>query len=110
MLRIADADTVPQRFGDFATTVERYLREVKQLEETRRTQDRLREKMMREGDFRAAMDPLKPVAPPEALAPTPYVELAGLENAVDRLKASANGYDAAYADKSSGLTPSGATG
>ncbi|HEY0312826.1 MAG TPA: M28 family peptidase [Allosphingosinicella sp.] len=105
VLRIADADTVPQRFGDFATTVERYLREVKQLEETRRTQDRLREKMMREGDFRAAMDPLKPIGPPEALAPTPYVELAVLENAVDRLKASANGYDAAYSDKSSGLTP-----
>jgi N-acetylated-alpha-linked acidic dipeptidase len=105
VLRVADADTVPQRFGDFANTVERYLREVKQLEETRRAQDRLREKMVRQGDFRVAMDPLKPVGPPEAVAPTPYVELAVLDNAVDRLKASANAYDAAYADKSSGLTP-----
>ncbi|HMC92105.1 MAG TPA: transferrin receptor-like dimerization domain-containing protein, partial [Allosphingosinicella sp.] len=105
VLRIADADTVPQRFGDFANTVDRYLREVKQLEETRRAKDRLREKMVREGDFRAAMDPLKPVGPPETVAATPYVELAVLENAVDRLKASANGYDAAYGDKSSGLTP-----
>jgi N-acetylated-alpha-linked acidic dipeptidase len=104
VLRIADADSVPVRFADFATTVERYLREVKTLEESRRGQDRLREKMMREGDFRVAMDPLKPVGPPETVAPTPYVELAILDNAVDRLKASAIAYDAAYADKSSGLT------
>jgi N-acetylated-alpha-linked acidic dipeptidase len=47
---------------------------------------------------------LKPVGPPETVAPTPYVELAILDNAVDRLKASAIAYDAAYADKSSGLT------
>jgi N-acetylated-alpha-linked acidic dipeptidase len=105
VLRIADADTVPYRFADFANTVDRYLREVKQLEENRRRQDRLRERMIREGDFRLAMDPLKPVGAPEAVASTPYVELAVLENAVDRLKASAIAYDSAYADKSSGLTP-----
>jgi N-acetylated-alpha-linked acidic dipeptidase len=105
VLRVADADTVPYRFADFANTVDRYLREVKTLEENRRTQDRLREKMVREGDFKVAMDPLKPVGPPEPVASTPYVELAVLDNAVDRLKASANAYDAAYADKSSGLTP-----
>jgi N-acetylated-alpha-linked acidic dipeptidase len=105
VLRIADSDSVPVRFADFASTVERYAREVKSLEESRRAQDRLREKMMREGDFRVAMDPLKPVGAPEAVASTPYVELAVLDNAVDRLKASAIAYDAAYADKSSGLTP-----
>lgn len=105
VLRIADADTVPYRFADFANTVDRYLREVKTLEENRRAQDRLRERMTRESDFRVAMDPLKPVGAPEAVASTPYVELAVLENAVDRLKASAVAYDAAYADKSSGLTP-----
>jgi len=105
VLRVADADTVPQRFSDFANTVDRYLREVKQLEEARRGQDRLRERMERDGSFRVAMDPLKPVGPPEAKPLTPHVELAVLEDAVDRLKASAAAYDAAYADKSSGLTP-----
>jgi N-acetylated-alpha-linked acidic dipeptidase len=105
VLRVADADTVPQHFGDFANTVARYLVEVKRLEEARRNGDRIRDKMESEGDFRIAMDPLKPVGPPEAKAPTPHVELAVLEDAVDRLKTSANAYDAAYADKSSGLTP-----
>jgi N-acetylated-alpha-linked acidic dipeptidase len=105
VLRVADADTVPQRFGDFANIVDRYLGEVKQLAANRRAVDRLREKMLREGDFRISQDPLKPVGAPEAVTSTPYVELAVLENAVDRLKASANAYDATYADRSSGLTP-----
>jgi N-acetylated-alpha-linked acidic dipeptidase len=105
VMRVADADTVPQRFGDFANTVDRYLREVKQLEDTRRNQDRLRERMERDDSFRTAMDPLKPVGPPESKPLTPHIELAVLEDSVDRLKASANAYDAAYADKSSGLTP-----
>jgi N-acetylated-alpha-linked acidic dipeptidase len=103
VLRVADADTVPQRFGDFANTVDRYLKEVKKLEEARRNGDRLREKMEREGDFTIAMDPLKPVGAPEPKQMTPHVELAGLEDSVDRLKAAASAYDAAYADKSSGL-------
>ncbi|HEX5184032.1 MAG TPA: transferrin receptor-like dimerization domain-containing protein [Allosphingosinicella sp.] len=105
VLRIADSDTVPQRFSDFANTVDRYLQEVKKLEEARRNGDRLRDKMERDGDFRIAMDPLKPIGPPKAEPMTPHVELAMLEDAVDRLKASATAYDSAYADKSSGLTP-----
>jgi N-acetylated-alpha-linked acidic dipeptidase len=104
VLRIADADTVPQRFGDFANTVDRYLQDVKKLADARRNGDRLRERMEREGDFRIAMDPLKPVGAPETKAFTPHIELAGLEDSVDRLKASASAYDAAYADKSSGLS------
>ena len=66
VLRVADADTVPQRFGDFANTVDRYLKDVIKFEDARRNGDRLREKMEREGDFRIAMDPLKPVGAPEA--------------------------------------------
>ena len=36
VLRIADSDTPPQRFGDFADTVARYLTEVKKLADERR--------------------------------------------------------------------------
>jgi N-acetylated-alpha-linked acidic dipeptidase len=105
VLRIADSDTPPQRFGDFAVTVERYLTEVKKLADERRAEDRFRDKLLREGAFRIANDPMKPVGAPEAKADTPHIELAVLEDAVDRLKVSAAAYDAAYADKSSGLTP-----
>ena len=99
VLRVADADTPPQRFGDFADTVSTYLGEVKKLAEDRRTEDRKREKLLADGAFRIASDPLKPVGPVAAEANTPHIELAALEDAVDRLKAAASAYDSAYADK-----------
>ncbi|WEK02441.1 MAG: transferrin receptor-like dimerization domain-containing protein [Candidatus Sphingomonas phytovorans] len=99
VLRVADADTPPQRFGDFADTVSTYLGEVKKLAEDRRTEDRKREKLLADGAFRIASDPLKPVAPVAAEPNTPHIELAALEDAVDRLKAAATAYDSAYADK-----------
>ena len=105
VMRIADSDTPPQRFGDFAAAVGRYLGEIIKLADSRREGDRLREKMIREDAFRIASDPLHPMLPPPPVMRTPHVELAVLEDSVDRLKASAAGYDAAYADRSSSLTP-----
>jgi N-acetylated-alpha-linked acidic dipeptidase len=103
VLRVADADTVPQRFGDFADTVATYLTEVKKLAEDRRGEDRKREKLLSDGAFRLASDPLKPVGAPAEEAKTPHIELAVLEDAVDRLKAAAAAYDSAYADKGATL-------
>jgi N-acetylated-alpha-linked acidic dipeptidase len=105
VMRMADADTPPQRFGDFADTVATYLTEVKKLEADRRAEDEKRAKLLAAGDFRLASDPLKPVGSPAPEAATPHIELAALENAVDRLKASAKAYDAAYAAKGAGLAP-----
>ena len=47
--------------------------------------------------FRAAADPLKPVAAPVAEGVTPRVDLGRLEDASDRLTASATAFDAALA-------------
>ena len=103
VLRVADADTPPQHFGDFAATVATYLGEIKKLAEDRRAQDRKREKLIEDGIFRLASDPLKPVAAPARETRTPFVELAVLEDAVDRLQAAATRYDAAYLEKGAKL-------
>jgi N-acetylated-alpha-linked acidic dipeptidase len=103
VLRIADADTPPLRFGDLAATVHTYLGEVKALIDTRRKQDEKRAGLLSGNAFALASDPLAPVAAPLAEAPTPIIELAALENAVARLEASAKAYDAAYAVKGAGL-------
>ena len=105
VLRIADADTPPVRFGDLATTVRGYLTEVKALVETRRKQDEKRSALLAGDSFRLASDPLAPVTAPPAEAATPLIELAALENAVGRLEASAKAYDAAFAAKGAALTP-----
>jgi N-acetylated-alpha-linked acidic dipeptidase len=103
VLRIADADTPPLRFGDLAATVHTYLGEVKALIDSRRKQDEKRAGLLSGNAFALASDPLAPVAAPLAEAPTPIIELAALENAVARLEASAKAYDAAYAVKGAGL-------
>jgi N-acetylated-alpha-linked acidic dipeptidase len=103
VLRIADADTPPLRFGDLAATVHTYLGEVKALIDSRRKQDEKRAGLLSGNAFALASDPLAHVAAPLAEAPTPIIELAALENAVARLEASAKAYDAAYAVKGAGL-------
>ncbi|MDQ2878046.1 MAG: M28 family peptidase [Pseudomonadota bacterium] len=105
VLRVADADTPPQRFGDFADTVATYLGEVKKLAADRRTQDRTREKLIADDAFRLASDPLKPVGAAAAEPLTPHIDLASLEDAVDRLEISAAAFDGAYADKGASLDP-----
>ena len=99
VLRVADADTPPQRFGDFADTVATYLTEVKKLADDRRAEDRKREHLLTDGAFRLAADPLKPTGAPAAEARTPHIELAALEDAVDRLSTAATAFDKAYADR-----------
>jgi N-acetylated-alpha-linked acidic dipeptidase len=105
VLRIADADTPPLRFGDLAATVHTYLGEVKALIDSRRKQDEKRAGLLSGNAFALASDPKAPVAAPVAEAPTPVIELAALENAVGKLEASAKAYDAAYAAKGAALTP-----
>jgi N-acetylated-alpha-linked acidic dipeptidase len=105
VLRIADADTPPQRFGDFAATVARYLDEVRKLADDRRAEDGKREALLKKGAFGLAADPLHPVTAPRAEAVTPFIELAPLANAVEKLKKSAAAYDAAYAAKGAALSP-----
>jgi N-acetylated-alpha-linked acidic dipeptidase len=105
VLRMAGADTPPHRFGDFARTVAGYLAEVKKLAADRRASDEKRAELVAAGAFGLASDPLDPVAAPPPIVPTPHIELAVLENAVDRLKASASAYDAAYAAGGATLSP-----
>jgi N-acetylated-alpha-linked acidic dipeptidase len=103
VLRIADADTPPVRFGDFAATVRRYLGDVKSLAETRAKGDAQREKLLAENAFALAADPRAPVAPPVLEPRTPAIEFAALDNAVTHLEAAAKAFDSAYVAKGSGL-------
>lgn len=97
VMRAADDATPPVHFADFAATVARYVTEVKALADDRRTRDKTLAKLSADGSFKAADDPRKPVGAPVALAPTPRIDLGGLEDASDRLTVSAAAFDAALA-------------
>ncbi len=105
VLRIADVDTLPVRFGDFAATVARYAAEVRTLADERRTRDQTLSKLLASNAFQLASDPRKPVAAPQPLVPTPHIELAALDNASERLTASAAAFDRAYAVHAATLAP-----
>jgi len=104
VLRMADADTPPRRFGDFAGAVATYLSQVEKLADSQRAKDDLRVKLAQDDAFRMESSPDNPTSAPTDEPRTPHVELAPLQNAVDHLKRSAAAYDAAFAARGAALS------
>jgi N-acetylated-alpha-linked acidic dipeptidase len=92
MMRLADADLLPFEFGDFADTVQTYLKELKTLSQRMQDEIKERNKEIEEGVFKATNDPKKPLVPPPAEAVPPHLNFAPMENAVDALTRSATEY------------------
>ncbi|HEY8574540.1 M20/M25/M40 family metallo-hydrolase [Phenylobacterium sp.] len=103
VIRLADADLPPQRYGDVADTVAGYLDEVKRLADQRREESQTRARLLAANAYNLADDPTEPHAPPPALAPAVALDFRPLEAAVAKLKASAGAYDAAIAAKGPAL-------
>lgn len=94
VLRAADDARAPWRYGDFATTIQRYIGEVKKLAADQREKDRLLGTLTGDGVFRLASNPEDPTAAPAAKPMTPLIDLLALEDAADRLTRSARAADA----------------
>ncbi len=105
VMRLADAETPQQRYGDFADTVAGYLDEVKRLADTRRDEAMARSALLAAGAYRLADDPTVSRGDPAPLPPSPKLDFAPMDGAVSRLKASASAFDKALADKGAALTP-----
>jgi len=82
---------------------------VKKLETDKRTEAEAQADMLRDHVYQLSADPTKPSGLPTALQPVPHLNLAPLENAVDRLKKSAKAYDDALSAHGAGLSPDRAT-
>ena len=92
VMRLADADLLPFEFGNFADTVQTYVKELKTL--SQKTQDEIQERNreIEEGVFKATNDPKRPLIPPPAETVPPHLNFAPLENAADALARSAAEY------------------
>jgi N-acetylated-alpha-linked acidic dipeptidase len=92
VMRLADAELLPFEFGDFADTVQTYVKELKAL--SQKTQDDIRERNreIEEGVFKATDDPRHPLVPPPAETVPPHLNFAPLENATEELSRSAGEY------------------
>jgi N-acetylated-alpha-linked acidic dipeptidase len=97
VLRAADGDRVPARYTDFASTVARYVGEVKTLAADRRSKD-LALATLTDGDsFRLASHSTDPTTAPAAKPVTPLIDMLVLERASARLTQSAAAADSMLA-------------
>lgn len=95
VLRAADAELLPFRFGNLAETVAREVGELKQLVVSRRDHARLVDRLLDTNAFAVAADPTSPSGPPERESLPPELDFSVLDAAVERLRTSAQAYDAA---------------
>jgi N-acetylated-alpha-linked acidic dipeptidase len=104
VLRVVESSAPVQRAGDFADAVSDYLNEVIKLENDKREEAETQANLLRDRAFQLAADPTKSSGLPTPLQPVPHIELASLQDAVDRLKRSAKAYDDAQAKSAADLS------
>ena len=96
MLRAADADALPMRFGDLADSVERYVSDIEKLADGERENSRKLRQLIDQGAFKLAADPETAYAPPPSPDDVPQFDFSALKRAAQRLKKSAANYDDAF--------------
>ncbi|HET6913849.1 MAG TPA: transferrin receptor-like dimerization domain-containing protein [Rhodanobacteraceae bacterium] len=96
VMRTADAEVVPMRFGDFSDTLDRYVGELHKLVDDTRKATETQHKLLAMHAYELDSDPTRPVAPPERDSDVPNIDLAPLDQASKALKQSAQAYEAAY--------------
>ena len=107
IIRMADADTLPFQFSDFADTIHLYLGQLKTLATKMRDDAKERDKELDEGVYKALYDPKKKeMVPPPAEAIPPYLNFAPLDQASDDLTNAAQDFDKAFA-AAGGTAPPG---
>jgi N-acetylated-alpha-linked acidic dipeptidase len=97
VLRVADTDVLPMRFGDFADTVGGYTDEVHKLADASRENAERKNRLLDENVFKLAADPTETYVSPERETPVPFLNFAPLDNALAKLKHSARVYDENFA-------------
>jgi N-acetylated-alpha-linked acidic dipeptidase len=96
VLRTADADVLPLRFGDFSDTLDRYVGELHKLVDDTRKATEQQHQLFDHHAFALDADPTRPVGPPVRDSDVPKIDLAPLDQAAKQLKQSAQAYHAAY--------------
>jgi len=91
-LRLANADSLPFEFTNFAETVSGYATEVMRLADTMREETRATNQVISNGMLYSVQDPTLTFVVPKEKGPVPFLNFAPLQNAVAKLNESAKRY------------------
>jgi N-acetylated-alpha-linked acidic dipeptidase len=89
-MRLANAEALPVQFDGFVGAVAGYVDELVKMADTMRKDTEDRNRSIADHSLELASDPRVPFAAPVPRIPVPYLNFAPLENAVARLRNSAN--------------------
>jgi N-acetylated-alpha-linked acidic dipeptidase len=89
VLRLADAETLPFDFTNFADTVTQYVNEVTRLADSMREDTHSTNQLISSGMLKAVQDPTQPYIAPAVRDEVPYLNFAPLQNALAKLTQSA---------------------
>lgn len=95
VMRMADADLLPYRFSNLASTVKIYVGELEKLADARAEEATERNRQLADSVFALTSDPRTPTSAPARLAVVPHLDFAPLLNATDSLARAAARYDSA---------------
>ena len=94
-LRLANADTLPFEFSNFAETVSQYASEVTRLADTTRDETRQMNQLISSGMLKAVQDPTETFNVPTEKPAVPFINFAPLQNSLARLSESVRKYQSA---------------
>ena len=98
-LRLANADTVPFDFGNFAETIGGYVGEVTRLADSMREETKATNQVIRNGMMKAVQDPNETFVVPAPKDDVPFLNFAPLQNAMAKLNESVKNYQKASSGK-----------
>jgi len=99
VLRLADAETLPFDFTNFADTVGTYLNEVTRLADSMREDTNTMNSLLQNGSWQAVQDPTEVHIAPKAKDPVPQIDFAPLKNALAKVNDAAKRYQDAARGK-----------
>ncbi len=99
IMRLADADTLPFEFTNFADTVNQYADEVMKLTDSMRDETEQMNRMIENGMLKNVQNPKEIFVMPKPKTEVPYLNFAPLQNAVAKLQESAKNFQTASKDK-----------
>lgn len=98
-LRLANADTLPFEFTNFAETINGYATEVSRLADAVRDETKAMNQIIANGMLKAVQDPKETYVMPAAKESVPFLNFAPLQNAVAKLTESARAFQVASKGK-----------